>query len=116
MATSLRPGEHQYPQRVYQRDTGPIDPTCTCSTCQRYSRAYLRHLDHCNEILACGSRRYITCISTAAHAGDSDRDRGGTLRALAARYWQRPGVWRCLWHNAAPLRREAERNAGMRQA
>jgi queuine tRNA-ribosyltransferase len=35
----------------YQHDTGPIDPTCSCSTCQRYSRAYLRHLDHCNEIL-----------------------------------------------------------------
>jgi queuine tRNA-ribosyltransferase len=36
---------------VHQRDTGPIDPACTCSTCQRYSRAYLRHLDRCNEIL-----------------------------------------------------------------
>jgi queuine tRNA-ribosyltransferase len=36
---------------VHQRDTGPIDPTCGCSTCQRYSRAYLRHLDRCNEIL-----------------------------------------------------------------
>jgi queuine tRNA-ribosyltransferase len=36
---------------VHQRDTGPIDPTCSCSTCQRYSRAYLRHLDRCNEIL-----------------------------------------------------------------
>jgi queuine tRNA-ribosyltransferase len=36
---------------VHQRDTGPIDPSCSCSTCQRYSRAYLRHLDRCNEIL-----------------------------------------------------------------
>jgi queuine tRNA-ribosyltransferase len=36
---------------VHQRDTGPIDAQCTCSTCQRYSRAYLRHLDRCNEIL-----------------------------------------------------------------
>jgi queuine tRNA-ribosyltransferase len=36
---------------VHQRDTGPIDPTCACSTCQRYSRAYLRHLDRCHEIL-----------------------------------------------------------------
>jgi queuine tRNA-ribosyltransferase len=36
---------------VHQRDTGPIDPKCTCMTCQRYSRAYLRHLDRCNEIL-----------------------------------------------------------------
>jgi queuine tRNA-ribosyltransferase len=36
---------------AHQRDTGPIDPACNCSTCRRYSRAYLRHLDHCNEIL-----------------------------------------------------------------
>ncbi len=36
---------------VHQRDTGPIDPACGCSTCERYSRAYLRHLDRCNEIL-----------------------------------------------------------------
>jgi queuine tRNA-ribosyltransferase len=36
---------------VHQRDTGPIDPECACSTCAQYSRAYLRHLDRCNEIL-----------------------------------------------------------------
>ena len=35
----------------YQRDTGPLDPQCACSTCRTYSRAYLRHLDRCNEIL-----------------------------------------------------------------
>ena len=39
---------------VHQADLGPIDPACTCYTCARYSRAYLRHLDRCNEIL--GSR------------------------------------------------------------
>jgi queuine tRNA-ribosyltransferase len=32
-------------------DTGPIDPECGCYTCRHYSRAYLRHLDKCNEIL-----------------------------------------------------------------
>ncbi len=36
---------------AYERDTGPIDPACACSTCARYSRAYLRHLDRCREIL-----------------------------------------------------------------
>jgi queuine tRNA-ribosyltransferase len=35
----------------YQRDSGPLDPHCGCSTCRRYSRAYLRHLDRCGEIL-----------------------------------------------------------------
>ena len=32
-------------------DTGPLDPTCDCYTCKNYSRAYLHHLDKCNEIL-----------------------------------------------------------------
>ena len=39
---------------VHQRDPNPIDPACGCYTCRHYSRAYLRHLDRCNEIL--GSR------------------------------------------------------------
>jgi queuine tRNA-ribosyltransferase len=39
---------------AYARDLGPIDPGCACYTCRNYSRAYLKHLDRCNEIL--GSR------------------------------------------------------------
>lgn len=35
----------------YQHDTRPIDEECGCYTCQHYSRAYLRHLDKCREIL-----------------------------------------------------------------
>ncbi len=35
----------------YRDDTGPLDPSCDCYTCSHYSRAYLRHLDACNEIL-----------------------------------------------------------------
>jgi queuine tRNA-ribosyltransferase len=33
-------------------DQQPIDPECSCSTCRRYSRAYLRHLFKTKEILA----------------------------------------------------------------
>jgi queuine tRNA-ribosyltransferase len=32
-------------------DTGPVDPDCSCYTCRNYSRAYLRHLDRCGEML-----------------------------------------------------------------
>jgi queuine tRNA-ribosyltransferase len=35
----------------YQLDNGPIDKACACYTCQNYSRAYLRHLDKCKEML-----------------------------------------------------------------
>jgi queuine tRNA-ribosyltransferase len=37
--------------KVHQDDLGPVDPVCPCYTCGHYSRAYLRHLDRCNEIL-----------------------------------------------------------------
>lgn len=36
----------------YKTDIGPLDPNCTCYTCQNYSRAYLYHLDKCNEMLS----------------------------------------------------------------
>ena len=32
-------------------DSGPLDADCQCYTCRNYSRAYLHHLDKCNEIL-----------------------------------------------------------------
>ncbi len=32
-------------------DTGPLDPDCDCYTCRNYSRAYLRHLEKCGEML-----------------------------------------------------------------
>ncbi len=35
----------------HQHDTRPLDEQCACYTCQHYSRAYLRHLDKCGEIL-----------------------------------------------------------------
>jgi queuine tRNA-ribosyltransferase len=35
----------------FHADTGPIDPKCECYSCRNYSRAYLRHLQQCNEIL-----------------------------------------------------------------
>jgi len=36
----------------YALDDGPLDATCTCPVCARYSRAYLRHLYASNEMLA----------------------------------------------------------------
>ncbi len=36
----------------FAEDQEPPDPACACSTCRRYSRAYLRHLFHTGEPLA----------------------------------------------------------------
>ena len=35
----------------FRDDTRPVDSHCGCYTCRHYSRAYLRHLDKCGEIL-----------------------------------------------------------------
>jgi queuine tRNA-ribosyltransferase len=35
----------------YRDDPLPLDPACDCYTCRHYSRAYLRHLDQCGEML-----------------------------------------------------------------
>ena len=39
-------------KKEFAEDSGPIDPACTCPTCRRYSRAYLRHLFSSGEALA----------------------------------------------------------------
>ena len=35
----------------YARDQGPLDETCDCPACTRFSRAYIRHLVNQNELL-----------------------------------------------------------------
>jgi len=35
----------------HKTSTLPLDPRCSCYTCSNFSRAYLHHLDKCNEIL-----------------------------------------------------------------
>lgn len=35
----------------HRHDTGPLDPNCSCYTCENFSRAYLYHLEKCKEML-----------------------------------------------------------------
>jgi queuine tRNA-ribosyltransferase len=64
---------------AYQDDVNPVDAACDCYTCRNYSRAYLRHLDRCQEIL--GSRlntihnlhfylRLMSALRTAISRGE----------------------------------------------
>jgi queuine tRNA-ribosyltransferase len=46
-----RCGDIRIRNSQYRDDTRPIDEHCGCYTCRHYSRAYLRHLDKCGEIL-----------------------------------------------------------------
>ena len=36
----------------YERDFSPVDPECDCYLCRNFTRAYLRHLHRCGEILS----------------------------------------------------------------
>jgi queuine tRNA-ribosyltransferase len=45
-------GKISIKQARYAGDAAPLDPNCGCRVCQRYSRAYLRHLYASNEVLA----------------------------------------------------------------
>ena len=37
--------------KQYEKDTRPIEEGCGCPACQKYSRAYIRHLLKANEML-----------------------------------------------------------------
>ena len=46
-----RHGDIRIRNAQFHNDTRPLDEECGCYTCRHYSRAYLRHLDKCGEIL-----------------------------------------------------------------
>ena len=45
-------GKVNIKNRKFAEDPRPLDPECDCETCTKYSRAYLRHLYVCGEILS----------------------------------------------------------------
>ena len=75
----------------FRNDTGPLDPSCTCTTCTQFTRAYLHHLFRAGEILGsmlntihnlhyyqtlmAGMRDAIASGGFAAFAADFHRDR-----------------------------------------
>jgi queuine tRNA-ribosyltransferase len=70
---------------AHREDTNPLDPACECYTCRNYSRAYLRHLHQCNEILGA---RLATLHNLFFYQALMRRIRAaveaGTLAALAS--------------------------------
>ena len=78
---------------AHESDTGPLDADCDCYTCRHYSRAYLRHLLRCNEIL--GARLntihnlfyYQTLMREIRAAVDA-----GRFSALRADFYARRGL------------------------
>jgi queuine tRNA-ribosyltransferase len=63
----------------FRDDTRTLDPECDCYTCLNYSRAYLHHLDKCNEILGAhlntvhNLRYYQRLMAAIREAIEADR-------------------------------------------
>ncbi len=74
----------------YESDTRPLDEHCGCYTCSHYSRAYLRHLDKCGEILAArlgtihNLHHYLTLMQSMRSAIEEQR-----FSAFAADFYAR---------------------------
>ncbi|MGV6818272.1 MAG: tRNA guanosine(34) transglycosylase Tgt [Thiotrichales bacterium] len=72
----------------YQDDVRPVDENCDCYTCRNYSRAYLRHLDKCGEILGArlntihNLRYYQSLMQQLRQAIEEDR-----LEAMVAEFY-----------------------------
>ena len=108
-------GRHQHPQRRAPGRPGPLDPACACYTCRNYSRAYLRHLDRCNEILGVAAQHhpqpaFLPGLMRPIRAAIA----AGRLTAWAPRLFAvRGGRAAALWHNAAPSPRRAPSRAAV---
>jgi queuine tRNA-ribosyltransferase len=85
-------GKISIKQARYAQDPAPLDPNCPCRVCQRYSRAYLRHLYASNEVLA----QVLNTVHNLSFYLDTMRrvrhaiSLGEESRFLAG-VWSRPG-------------------------
>jgi queuine tRNA-ribosyltransferase len=74
----------------FKRDTSPVDPTCDCYTCQRFDRAYLRHLAVANEwlghrLLTIHNLRFLVSLAQEARS----RILGGTFQSWSEAWLMR---------------------------
>jgi queuine tRNA-ribosyltransferase len=75
-------------------DPAPLDPACDCSTCQRFSRAYIRHLFVSDEILglrllSLHNVHFLVSLMRAASAAIAERSFDAWSRDWLARYHSR---------------------------
>ena len=81
----------------YRTDTRPLDQECDCAACQRFTRAYIRHLFVADEIL--GHRllslhnvHFLVRLMRVAREHIGTRTFGGWSRDWLARYHSRPTI------------------------
>jgi queuine tRNA-ribosyltransferase len=75
----------------FRRDTSALDPSCDCTTCARYDRAYLRHLVVTGEwlamrLLSVHNLRFLIGLGERARARIADGTFDGWRRDWLERY------------------------------
>ena len=74
----------------HKNSTEPVDRSCDCYTCQNFTRAYLHHLDKCNEILGSQLNTIHNLRFYQKHMADIRRAiREGRLAEFAADFYRR---------------------------
>ena len=74
-------------------DFGPLDPECDCYVCRNHSRAYLRHLIKCNEILGARLLTYHNLYYTLSLMEKiREAIRNDTLTALKDEVFRKYGI------------------------
>ena len=79
----------------FRTDPRPLDETCDCSTCTRFSRAYIRHLFVADEILglrllSLHNVHFLVALMRGARAAIADGSFDAWSRDWLARYHSRP--------------------------
>jgi queuine tRNA-ribosyltransferase len=90
---------------AYATDERPLDPDCDCTTCRRFSRAYIRHLFASDELL--GPR--LASVHAVHHAVRLMRDARaamvtGGFEAFRRRFMERFGSGETLAPSREPDR------------
>ncbi|MEJ2533811.1 MAG: tRNA guanosine(34) transglycosylase Tgt [Halioglobus sp.] len=77
----------------HKTSTLPLDEACNCYTCQHFSRAYLHHLDKCNEILGSQLNTLHNLHFYQQHmAGIRAAIEAGSLDDIAARFHEQQAL------------------------
>jgi queuine tRNA-ribosyltransferase len=72
----------------HRGDSSPLDPNCSCYTCENFSRAYLHHLDKCNEMLGAQLNTIHNLHYYQSHMrGIREAIEAGTLAEFSRQYY-----------------------------
>jgi queuine tRNA-ribosyltransferase len=90
-AWSREEGQVNLKHARFKGDRRPIDPDCDCYTCQRFDRAYLRHLAVANEwlghrLLSIHNLRFLVSLAEEARSRILDGSYGPWSSDWLARY------------------------------